>query len=83
MDSGCAGASNANVRTLPKARSTSEDLAKTQPENRFRSAQSLLEEERLIRNDVINFDPDPLTGDELDKLKRAVNFMQSIRELLQ
>jgi hypothetical protein len=43
---------------------------------------SLLEEVRLIRNDVMHFDPDPMTGDELDKLKLAVNFMQRIQELL-
>ena len=44
---------------------------------------SLLEEVRLIRNDVMHFDPDPMTGDELDKLKQTVNFMQRIQELLQ
>jgi CBS domain-containing protein len=44
---------------------------------------NLLEEVRLIRNDVMHFDPDPMTGDELDKLKQAVNFMQRIQELLQ
>jgi len=42
----------------------------------------LLEEVRLIRNDVMHFDPDPMTPDELGTLKRAVRFMQEIYELL-
>jgi hypothetical protein len=43
---------------------------------------ALLEEVRLIRNDVMHFDPDPMTTDELGTLKRAVRFMQSLFELL-
>ena len=43
---------------------------------------SLLEEVRIIRNDVMHFDPDPMTAEELGTLKRASNFMQSLFELL-
>jgi CBS domain-containing protein len=43
---------------------------------------ALLEEVRLIRNDVMHFDPDPMTTDELGTLKRAVRFMQDLYELL-
>jgi hypothetical protein len=42
----------------------------------------LLEEVRLIRNDVMHFDPDPMTPDELGTLKRSVRFMQELYELL-
>lgn len=42
----------------------------------------LLEEVRLIRNDVMHFDPDPMTPDELRTLKRSVRFMQELYELL-
>jgi CBS domain-containing protein len=42
----------------------------------------LLEEVRVIRNDVMHFDPDPMTPDELGTLKRAVRFMQDLYELL-
>ena len=42
----------------------------------------LLEEVRLIRNDVMHFDPDPMTPDELGTLKRSVRFMQELHELL-
>ena len=42
----------------------------------------LLEEVRVIRNDVMHFDPDPMTPDELGTLKRAVRFMQELYELL-
>lgn len=42
----------------------------------------LLEEVRLIRNDVMHFDPDPMTADELNTLKRASRFMQELYELL-
>ena len=42
----------------------------------------LLEEVRVIRNDVMHFDPDPMTFDELGTLKRAVRFMQELYELL-
>jgi hypothetical protein len=38
----------------------------------------LLEEVRLIRNDVMHFDPDPMTQDELGTLKRALRFMQDL-----
>jgi hypothetical protein len=43
---------------------------------------ALLEDVRLIRNDVMHFDPDPMTADELRTLKRAVRFMQELYELL-
>ena len=42
----------------------------------------LLEEVRVIRNDVMHFDPDPMTFEELKTLKRAVRFMQELYELL-
>ena len=42
----------------------------------------LLEEVRVIRNDVMHFDPDPRTAEELGTLKRAVRFMQELSELL-
>ena len=41
----------------------------------------LLEEVRVIRNDVMHFDPDPMTQDELGTLKRALRFMQDLYEL--
>jgi CBS domain len=41
----------------------------------------LLAEVRVIRNDVMHFDPDPMTPDELGILKRAVRFMQELYEL--
>jgi hypothetical protein len=41
---------------------------------------TLLEAIRDIRNDVMHFDPDPMTADELYTLKRAVRFMVSVRE---
>jgi CBS domain-containing protein len=41
----------------------------------------LLDEVRLIRNDVMHFDPDPMTPDELGTLKRALRFMQDLYEL--
>jgi len=43
---------------------------------------ALLEDVRVIRNDVMHFDPDPMTADELGTLKRAVRFMQELYELL-
>jgi CBS domain-containing protein len=43
---------------------------------------TLLEEVRQIRNDVMHFDPDPMTIDELGTLKRAARFMQELYELL-
>lgn len=42
----------------------------------------ILEDVRLIRNDVMHFDPDPMTADELGTLKRAVRFMQELYDLL-
>jgi CBS domain-containing protein len=42
----------------------------------------LLDDVRLIRNDVMHFDPDPMTSDELGTLKQAVRFMQELYELL-
>jgi CBS domain-containing protein len=41
----------------------------------------LLDEVRVIRNDVMHFDPDPMTPDELGTLKRAVRFMQELYQL--
>lgn len=41
-----------------------------------------LDEVRLIRNDVMHFDPDPLSGRQLDLLKGTAKFMQSLYELL-
>jgi hypothetical protein len=43
---------------------------------------SLLEEVRIIRNDVMHFDPDPMTADQLDILKNTAKFMQQLYELL-
>jgi len=41
----------------------------------------LLDDIRKIRNDVMHFDPDPMTAEELGTLKRAVKFMQEIYQL--
>ncbi len=41
----------------------------------------LLEEVRQIRNDVMHFDPDPMTPDELNTLKRAVRLLQQLYEI--
>ena len=38
----------------------------------------LLDEVRIIRNDVMHFDPDPMTPDQLATLKRAAKFMQEL-----
>ncbi|MGH7087151.1 MAG: CBS domain-containing protein, partial [Acetobacteraceae bacterium] len=38
----------------------------------------LMEDVRTIRNDVMHFDPDPMTSDELGTLKRAVRLMQEV-----
>ncbi|MBS1872832.1 MAG: CBS domain-containing protein [Acidobacteria bacterium] len=43
---------------------------------------SLLDQVRRIRNDVMHFDQDPMTTEELTTLKRAVRFMQELHELL-
>lgn len=42
----------------------------------------LLEEIRQIRNDVMHFDPDPMTPDQLGTLKKAARFMDELRELV-
>jgi len=41
-----------------------------------------LEDVRQIRNDVMHFDPDPLTAKQLEVLKNAAKFMQQLYELL-
>jgi hypothetical protein len=41
-----------------------------------------LEEVRQIRNDVMHFDPDPMTAKQLAALKNAAKFMQQLYELL-
>lgn len=41
----------------------------------------LLESIRIIRNDVMHFDPDPMTFDDLSTLKRAGHLMRSLYEL--
>ena len=41
-----------------------------------------LDEVRQIRNDVMHFDPDPMTTKQLDALKNAAKFMQQLYELL-
>ena len=41
-----------------------------------------LEDVRQIRNDVMHFDPDPMTQKQLDVLKNASKFMQQLYELL-
>jgi CBS domain-containing protein len=46
------------------------------------SLTSQLEEVRGIRNDVMHFDPDPMTPDQLDVLKNTARFMQRLYELL-
>ena len=42
----------------------------------------LLDDVRTIRNDVMHFDPDPMTGDELGTLKRAVRLLQELYQSL-
>jgi hypothetical protein len=42
----------------------------------------LLDEVRAIRNEVMHFDRDPMTKDQLDTLKRTARFMQGLYELL-
>ncbi len=41
-----------------------------------------LEDVREIRNDVMHFDPDPMTSRQLAALKNAAKFMQQLYELL-
>jgi CBS domain-containing protein len=41
-----------------------------------------LEDVRQIRNDVMHFDPDPMTTQQLDVLKNSSKFMQQLYELL-
>ena len=36
----------------------------------------------MIRNDVMHFDPDPMTAQQLEELKNAAKFMQELYELL-
>jgi predicted transcriptional regulator len=43
---------------------------------------ALLEEVRKIRNDVMHFDPDPMTPKQLETLKNAASFMRQLSELL-
>jgi len=43
---------------------------------------SQLEEVRVIRNDVMHLDPDPMTADDLQTLKNTANIMQQLYELL-
>ena len=43
---------------------------------------SLLEKVRAIRNEVMHFDRDPMTRDELNVLKQGARFMQSLHELI-
>jgi len=42
----------------------------------------LLDNVRTIRNDVMHFDPDPMTSDQLGTLKQAAKFMQALFEVL-
>lgn len=42
---------------------------------------SQLEQVRLIRNDVMHFDPDPMENGQLETLKNAANFMRQLYEL--
>jgi len=41
----------------------------------------LLDDVRKVRNDVMHFDPDPMTSDELANLKSAVRLMQEVYTL--
>jgi hypothetical protein len=41
----------------------------------------LLDGVRMLRNDVMHFDPDPMTPDQLATLKRAARFMQELFSL--
>jgi hypothetical protein len=43
---------------------------------------ALLEVIRNIRNDVMHFDPDPMTADDLYTLKRAVRFMRELGAII-
>ena len=38
----------------------------------------LLTDVRTIRNDMMHFDPDPMTNEELGTLKRAVRLLQEL-----
>jgi hypothetical protein len=42
----------------------------------------VLDEVRLIGSDGTHFDPDPMTSEEMGKLKQAVSFMQRLYELV-
>jgi hypothetical protein len=41
----------------------------------------MLDDVRLVRNDVMHFDPDPMTSDDLEVLKRAARLMQEVYSL--
>ena len=41
----------------------------------------LLEDVRTIRNDVVHFDPDPMTADQLRTLKQAASLMRDLSGL--
>jgi CBS domain-containing protein len=43
---------------------------------------TMLEEVRKVRNEVMHFDPDPMTAEELTILKRAVHLMQEVHTLV-
>ncbi len=43
---------------------------------------ALLDDVRKIRNEVMHFDPDPMTDAQRDALKRALRFMQHLYELV-
>jgi hypothetical protein len=40
-----------------------------------------LDKVRLIRNDVMHFDPDGLSPDDLEVLRGFVQFLQKLREI--
>jgi len=47
-----------------------------------RELAALLDEVRDIRNEVMHFDPDPMTDAQRDALKRALHFMKHLYELV-
>jgi hypothetical protein len=47
-----------------------------------RELAALLDEVRDIRNEVMHFDPDPMTDAQRDALKRALRFMKHLYELV-
>jgi len=40
-----------------------------------------LDNVRLIRNDVMHFDPDGISDDDLQALRRLVAFLQKLRDI--